>query len=497
MLFSTAAGHTQMIFRGTVLLIVAIAFPASSLARQTVAASPPPDPASTIWTVRNWTRVEGWRFFEPPAGGGKHEYVYTANRLQAGVRRTAPRYDATAALQYVQFEGLPGNAVGPGPLGAGAVYFAHAGRSDSRQVYLRYLNLSLKNLAPGVTVGIGRMPYASGAESASGDPKIEAVKRQRVDARLVGEFDWSLYQRAFDGVRVDVRRSAWGFTAIAFQPTQGGFEDAAGLMMKDVAVVGGSVAFRPGVAIGRTELQGFVLRYLDHRAVGMRPDNSGRTAAAVDVAVNTFGATLVGTSPVGNGRQWDAMLWAAAQSGSWYDQRHRAFSGAAEVGHQWATPSWHPWLRGGFLYASGDHDPADDSHGTFFQMLPTVRRYAQTASYSQMNSTDAFAQALLRPTPALGVRIDLHRVGLAAARDLWYFGSGPTQSRGATFGFAGRPSNGATDLASIAEGSVDYTISRRWSVNGYIGVAKGGKVVRRTFAESTMTFGYLENVIQF
>ena len=73
----------------------------------------------TDWFARNWTRAELWGFFEPAPGGGDNEYAYVANRLQAGVRRRAPRYDLTAALQYVQFGGLPAAAVGPGPLGLG------------------------------------------------------------------------------------------------------------------------------------------------------------------------------------------------------------------------------------------------------------------------------------------------------------------------------------------------------------------------------------------
>ena len=43
---------------------------------------PPPDLSSTVWFVRNWTRTELWRFFEPPAGGGNNDYAYGANRLQ-------------------------------------------------------------------------------------------------------------------------------------------------------------------------------------------------------------------------------------------------------------------------------------------------------------------------------------------------------------------------------------------------------------------------------
>ena len=482
----------------TYVLILLAAF--SSLAPDAGAQTPPP-PASptttTGWFVRNWTRMEAWRFFEPPPGGGDHEYAYPVNRLQAGVRHETPRFALTAALQYVQFANLPEHAIGPGPLGLGAVYFGHAGRSDSRQVYLRYLHLQLKELLPGVTLQVGRMPYSSGNENASGDSKIEAVKLQRVGARLVGEFDWSIYQRGYDGVRVDIARRAWRATAVAFSPTQGGFEDAAGVMMPDVRVLGGSFTVGPPVLANTAELQTFAFRYTDDRDVAARPDNSGRSAAGVDVEIDTFGATLVAASRVRDGRQWDGLVWLAGQTGDWYGQSHRALSVAAEAGHQWSTAPWQPWVRGGILWASGDDDPADDRHGTFFQMLPTVRRYALTALYSQMNSTDVFAQLLARPVPALGLRADVRRVGLASARDHWYFGSGATQSRGTQFGFATRPSNGASDLAAIAELSADYALSRRWSINGFLGIARGGEVVRRSFAGRTMTFGYVENMLQF
>ena len=476
-------------------IVTLLACPAYAVAGQ--AAATGPEAPETRWFVRDWTRAELWNFFEPPPAGGDNEYAYLANRLQAGVRRRAPRYELTAALQYVQFGGLPAHASGPGPLGLGAVYFAHAGRRDSHQVYLRYLNVQLKNIAPGLSIQAGRMAYSSGGEAASGVPKIEAVKRQRVDARIVGEFDWSIYQRGFDGVRIDFVKPAWSANAIAFHPTQGGFEDAAGLMMRDVDVLGASATLKPGRVIPGTEWQVFALRYVDDRRVSARPDNSGRSADRADVTINSFGTTLAAASAPREGRQWDGLAWVVAQTGAWYEQAHRALSIDVEGGHQWSDSLWRPWIRAGFLRASGDDDPADDRHGTFFQMLPTVRRYSQTATYSQMNHTDLFAQAILRPASPLGLRLDLHRIGLASSRDHWYFGSGATQARGTTFGFSTRPSNGRTDLATSTEVSADYTVSRHWSINAFVGMMRGGQVVRRSFQGSTLSFGYLENVIQF
>jgi hypothetical protein len=45
--------------------------------------------------------------------------------------------------------------------------------------------------------------------------------------------------------------------------------------------------------------------------------------------------------------------------------------------------------------------------------------------------------------------------------------------------------------------SADYGVSRHWSMNGFLGVARGGEVVRRVFTGRTMTFAYIENVLQF
>ena len=438
-----------------------------------------------------------WRFFEPPAGGGNNEYAFAANRLFAGVQHTDRGYDLTAALQYVHFGGLPSDAAGPGPLGTGAVYYAHAGRSDSHQVYLRYANVRLKRLVPRTTIQIGRMPYASGGEAASGNPKIEAVRTQHVAARLIGEFGWSIYQRAYDGLRIDTARSRWNATGFAFHPTQGGFEDAAGLMMPGVTVLGGAATITSAAAEPAVQSQVFAYRYRDTRAVTQRPDNTGRSAIAADVGINTFGGAIVAAPRPRNGRQWDGLIWFAGQTGSWYEQIQRAASVAAEGGYQWTAARWQPWLRGGYLYASGDGDPSDTRHGTFFEMLPTVRQYAQSALCSQMNNTDLFAQMVARPRANINLRLDWHRVGLASRRDDWYFGSGATQQHGSIFGFATRPSFGARHLATIGEGSIDYAINRRWSVTGYLAAGHGGDVVAPAFVGRTLVFGYVENVVQF
>ena len=452
-------------------------------------------PQETRWFLRDWTRVESWHYFAPNPGGGDPDYTDVANRLQVGVERRTPRYDIAGALQYVQFGGLPAGANGPGALGTGALYFDHSGRTDSRQVYLRYLNLRLKSVAPGLDVQFGRFGYTSGAESPSGDPKIETVKRLRLDSRLIGEFEWALYQRAFDGVRADLDRPAWHATASVFRPTQGGFENAAGAEITRIDLITGAVTLKPGSVLRHTDWQLFANRYRDARAVQARPDNTNERPTAVDVHIHTFGSSVAGVYPAGSG-QIDVVGWIAGQTGTWYEQRHRAYAGAGEVGYQWSKAAWRPWLRAGFFRASGDADPADTRHGTFFPVMPTVRKYSLSTVYSLMNLDDVFVHAFFSPNPKVNVRVDLHRLDLATAQDRWYSGSGATQKTGTNFGYAGRRSNGATSLGTMLEGAADRAISRRWSVNGYLGVMKAGDVVRRTFAGNWLTFAYVESVVQ-
>jgi hypothetical protein len=467
----------------------------ATVAAQTSSAPPAAQTATTTAFARNWTRVESWRFFEPRPGGGDPDYTFVANRLQAGLRHTRPRWEITAALQYVQFGGLPARAAGPGALGTGGSYFDASQDASSSQVYLKTLNLRVTP-RPGITAVVGRMPFASGTESPSGVAAIETVKRQRLDSRLIGEFEWSIYQRAYDGARLDVDRTRWHLTTSFLMPTQGGFEESANVTMTDVKLAAANLGIKPAALGTHTDLQIFGFYYDDRRDVRARPDNSGLAATRVDVGLTTAGAALTGAYPMPAG-ELDAFAWFAAQRGDWYGQDHAAFSLALEAGHRWTSATWAPWVRAGINYSSGDDDPGDDTHGTFFQVLPTARKYAFSAAYTQMNLRDLFVQAILRPHRILTARVDVHRLDLAEPDDRWYAGSGATARRGTFFGYAARASGGHSRLGTVIETAGDVTINRHWSVNGYVGTMKGGAVVRSLFAGDRLTFFYVENVVMF
>ncbi|MCA1583657.1 MAG: alginate export family protein [Acidobacteria bacterium] len=460
-------------------------------------------------SVRAVTRVESWSFFDPaplrsledgadaampPATDP--DYTFLGNRFTLGVHASSRRWEALGVLQYIQLWNLPSNAFGPGAFGTGAHYYLAANQSRAYQLYPRLLSVTWKDALSGTSIRGGRMEYSSGVEASSGVPSLEFLKRERLDGRLIGPFEWSIVQRAFDGVRADVDKRGWHATAAFMMPTQGTFEESATPTITDIQVAAGSVSLRPHVLIPWSELQGFANVYRDRRPVAVRPDNTGRVGERADVTVSTVGASQAGIFPTVAGEA-DSIVWVAGQLGDWYGERHRAFSVAAEIGHRFTAMDWQPWIRAGWLYASGDGDPSDDRHGTFFQMLPTMRRYAQTATYALMNLRDLFVQGYLKPHARLTLRTDLHRIDLASGNDPWYSGSGATAREGIGFGFSTRPSAGETGLGTVLEASADVRLHRRWSVNGFIGTMWGGDVVRRLFAGDRLTFAYVENVVRF
>jgi hypothetical protein len=457
-----------------------VAFPSSVFAQPAVTG-----------TLSNTTRVESWSYFEPAVDpAGDPDYTFFGNRTDIGVRVAGSRFDFGGAFNYVRLENLPKNAIGPGGLGSGAFYFAASGVNYSYQLYFSELTARVKS-TQGTSLTLGRMPFASGAEVVSPDASLERLKRERLQSRVIGNFEWSLYQRRFDGARFDVDRTRWHFTAAAFVPTQGGFEESTNLSIPKIQVIDAAVTHKQQHA----EWQAFGYTYVDRRGEMAVVDNTFSLDRPVDVTIETIGGSYARVSPT-RGGELDLVGWVATQFGDWYGQPHRAASATLEGGHRWTRASSRPWLRAGYLWASGDRDGADGHHGTFFQMLPSSRKYALSSVYAQMNLRDAFAQLIVEPR-RVSARIEIHALQLARGADLWYQGSGATASNGRYFGFSARAANGARSLGTVVEGAIDVPIMKYWSINGYAAAMSAGDVVRQQFSNKHLTMWSAENVIRF
>ena len=236
-----------------------------------------------------------------------------------------------------------------------------------------------------------------------------------------------------------------------------------------------------------------VIYYNDDRGV-LKTDNRSAAAKALDLAainIGTYGGHYIQAIPTPIGT-FDLLGWGVLQNGRWGSLNQRSGAGAAQGGYQPAIlKPVRPWLRAGYFYSSGDGNATDSTHGTFFAILPTPRVYARFPFFNEMNNRDLFGELMLRPAKKLVFRGDVHGLWLANSHDLWYSGGGAFQPW--TFGFNGRPSNGATGLATLFDVSGDYQITRGLAVGLYFGYARGGRVISAIFpGDSNAKMGYLE-----
>jgi hypothetical protein len=240
----------------------------------------------------------------------------------------------------------------------------------------------------------------------------------------------------------------------------------------------------------------FAVTYDDTRPVTARPDSTAGLTARADVHVRTFGASAVSVSPTTWGRA-EVVAWAAVQTGRWFEQRHRAWASTATVGHRFEAATWRPRVRAGMAYGSGDGQPFDTTHGTFFPLLPSGDRVSALNAYALMNVRDTWASADASPTAAIDLQVGARRLHLAQVLDRWYQGSGATARSGAYFGYQGRRSSGSRDLGAIVEGSVVWRPRRWWTLRGYLGRMSGGDVVVGLFRSNRLLTGWLESTVRF
>jgi hypothetical protein len=153
-------------------------------------------------------------------------------------------------------------------------------------------------------------------------------------------------------------------------------------------------------------------------------------------------------------------------------------------------------VRAGYHRGSGDNDPLDDKHGTFFQILPTPRPYARFPFFDLLNNEDLMGMLILRPHKAVSIRTEVHGLRLASGSDLWYLGGGAFQPW--SFGYIGRTTNGSRGLATLYDASVDWNPNARWTVTGYYARAQGHAVMAGIYPRGkNANFGYLELTRRF
>lgn len=441
--------------------------------------------------VYDRTRTDAWDWFGAPPYQNSYAYVQTLQRL--GLKQHLQRWDWELELSQPSVLDAPNDSVSPvtaqGQLGLGGTYYASNGNNSYpaaaffKQGFARFDGED-KNLR------VGRFEFFDGDETKPKDSTLAWLQANRVSSRLISNFGFTNAQRSLDGLDGQLQLGTWNITAMAARSDQGVFNMNGN---PELNVDAQYLAFTRRQWKQRLLWRGFAIGYHDGRTGITKTDNrplSVRQADHANIRIGTYGGDLLTVIPA-RGGEFDLVGWGALQNGRWGMQQQRAGAAAVEGGYQFLDLASTPWIRGGWFRSSGDDDPADNKHGTFFELLPTPRSYARLPIYNLMNLKDGFVQIVDRPARHWELRSDLHWVQLAAKNDLWYQGGGAFDNK--TFGFVGRPSGGAASLASIADISADWRPSPRFDLGVYYSHAWGKTVAANIYPQNrNAQFAFLE-----
>lgn len=436
-------------------------------------------------------RYEAWDWF--PAKG-ENSYGYSGSLLRLMFSQKTQSYDWGVELAAPILLGIPDHAVLPAPqgqLGLGGSYYAANHNSQyAAGIFVKQAFLRLKTGHS--SVRFGRFEFTDGGEVTPKDPTLAIIKRDGISQRLIGIFGFADVQRSFDGAQYNYSNGSWNVTAFSAVPDRGVFQvDGWGWVKTPVTYA--ALTKQATFGSSKAEWRLFGIYYNDDRGV-LKTDNRSAAVRSHDLGgidIGTYGGHYIQAIPTSAGT-FDLLGWGALQTGRWGLLTQRSGAGAVEAGFQPAIAKpVRPWVRGGYFYSSGDNNPNDKTHGTFFAILPTPRVYARLPFFNEMNNRDLFGELMLRPNKKLTLRSDVHGIWLANRNDLWYSGGGAFQPW--TFGFSGRPSNGATGLATLYDISADCQLNRAVSLGLYFGYARGGAVVAHIFpGDSDAKFGFVE-----
>ncbi len=461
---------------------------------------PPTHKAGPLDISINWrTRVEGWNWFQ--GNSGNSDYAFWHSLLRVGIGQNLENLDWFVEGEQVSILGLPEDAVVAAPqgqLGLGGTYFAANGNNtNNASGFLKQGFVNFKHLGP-AALKVGRFEYFDGMEVKPKDAFLATVVQARISSRLISNFGFSAVQRTFDGVQLSADSGSNNFTFFGARPTAGVFQ-VHGMDELDVDTYYGAYTRSVKSKHNAGELRVFALGYIDHRTLVLKTDNRPQAVRAADlgeIEIATYGADYVHIIDTPNAGKFDFLAWGAVQTGSWGDLTQHAGAFVGEAGWKPPVSILKPWLSAGYSYGSGDGNPGDSRHGTFFQVLTTPRQYARFPFYNMMNNEDFYGTVNVSPTAKLALRTEAHALRLASASDLWYLGGGAFQPQ--TFGYTGRPSNDSRGLANVWDVSADYQITRCFSTTFYYGHAWGKSVIAKIYPkDADGMLAYLETNFRF
>lgn len=418
------------------------------------------------------------------------QYNFVGNKLQLGLRVKNAWLESFAQFQNSTIAGLPSNGVG-----IGAAYYANTPATTQNAAFLRQGWLKVKY--DRFYVGGGRQLYLDAAQGPARNGNLKWIQDTRLAQRLIGPIEYTHTGRSFDGGSLGYLSDDMEISGFAFKPTFGGLEINGMNTISAINVAGATLNLRDAERFKNTIGQLSYYYYGDDRnlvATDNRPEPARIATKGKPIEIHTLGATAAHVIPIGDG-QADGTLYSYGQFGEWQGLNHGAWAFGAEAGYQWSEVWSRPWLRTGINSASGDVNPNDRDHQTFFQMLPTAWLYAQFPFYNMMNNQDVFLQAIFKPHPMVMVRADFHWLSVNQSQDLVYNGAGATSNT--FFGYNGAPTGGFDNLAYLTHVMVNVKPLEHLAFNIFYGHAFGQDIINTQFTATPGNYGFIEAIVSF
>lgn len=436
-------------------------------------------------------RYAYWNWFETSTPTNKNnDYDLSFQRTRLNLKYTSGDMELFFQPQYVHMFGVPDDASASppyGPFGMGGLYHIHNPSKDNpydigtHQAYIRLNNLFDTNLF----FKGGRLEYSDGLEvqDKKDGKKFNILKNMRLADRMISPFPWSAFGRSFDGASGGWDDDKFNLTSTFFYPTQGGWEQDIDETINDIDIFTTTLTAKKGTLLNDTEFAAFFYNYDDKRDCTQRPDNVCPKCSHADIDIQMYGGHILGIYDVGPG-QLDTLLWGGVQAGDWYELDHEASAVAGEIGYQFTKVPWKPWFRTGYFVGSGDSNPGDGDHETFFQMAPGTRKYQLYPYYDLENNRDFFVELITKPTKKLTSRMDYHIVQLDESADRWYMGTGPTQKSGQISGYIPRPCGGHEALSQEISVMLSYALNPQCNLVAFYDHVWGEGVVKHVYEDN-------------
>jgi len=441
-----------------------------------------------------------WEYWSGLEGrpNSQSDYNFANLRVRPYLRYPGKYFHFFFAFQYAGAFNLPENAVS----GPGRIYYSLSEPEDAPySVDVVEFWMEAKDfLAEGLGFRVGRQGIKDGLEVLYKDKVFDWVKKVRLSERLLGTFDWTNLGRRYDMALGFYDREAFRVEGFASKLLSGGFEyDHAYRQLNDVDIFGGSFTLKKDALLKHTEGRIYGIYYRDDRV-------SAGTVTGGTLDIPAVGASVVGVYPLGPG-MLDALVWGCYEWGDWGITDHSAYAVFAELGYQFPDLRLKPWFRLGVAHASGDDDPAEGTHKSFFNMAPTNHKwygYMDTSAFS--NLVDFYQQVILKPAEKVVVLIDGHLFWLADENDSWYAGSGPSNNE--VFGYAGgynvttdsiaRTTDGEAFIGGELDLTAKYKASKHVAFSGTYSHFFGAAGADAIFTENNNgDWFYLQTVVTF